>query len=55
MFFHDLISLVIVEETVFVRTKETIVSHFVVQRADLIVAIACVPCGPHRSLVYACE
>ena len=33
----------------------TIVSHFVVQRADLIVAIACVPCGPRRSLIYACE
>ena len=28
------------------RAKETIASHFVVrQRADLIVAIACVPCG----------
>ena len=25
------------------RAKETIVSHFVVQRADFIVAIACVP------------
>ena len=33
----------------------TIVSHFEVQRADLIVAIACVPCGPRRSLIYACE
>ena len=34
----------------------TIVSHFVVQRADFIVAIACVPCGPHRSLIHAfCE
>ena len=27
------------------RARETIVSHFVVQRADLIVAIACVPCS----------
>ena len=25
-----------------------------VQRADFIVAIACVPCGPRRSLIYAC-
>ena len=33
----------------------TIVSHFVVQRVDLIAAIASVPCGPHRSLIYACE
>ena len=33
----------------------TIVSHFVVQKAVLIVAIACVPCGPRRSLIYACE
>ena len=33
----------------------TIVSHFVVQRADFIVAIACVPCGLHHSLTYACE
>ena len=33
----------------------TIVSHFVVQRADFIVAIACVPCGPRRSLIFACE
>ena len=33
----------------------TIVSHFVVQRGDFIVAIACVPCSPHRSLIYACE
>ena len=32
----------------------TIVSHFVVQRADFIVAIACVPCGPCCSLIYAC-
>ena len=32
----------------------TIVSHFVVQRADMIVAIVCVPCGPRRSLIYAC-
>ena len=31
----------------------TIVSHFVVQRADFTVAIACVPCGPRRSLIYA--
>ena len=31
----------------------TIVSHFVVQRGDFTVAIACVPCGPHRSLIYA--
>ena len=29
----------------------TTVSHFVVQRADLIVAIACVPCGPHAVLL----
>ena len=36
------------------RAKETIVSQFVVQRADFIVAIACVPCGPRRSLIYAC-
>ena len=28
----------------------TIVSHFVVQRGDFTVAIACVPCGPRRSL-----
>ena len=28
-----------------------LVSHFVVQRADFIVAIACVPCGPRRSLI----
>ena len=41
-------SLVIVEETVFVRAQgNTVVSHFVVQRADLIV-------GPRRSLIYAC-
>ena len=33
------------------RAKETIVSHFAVQRADLIVVIACVPCGPRRSLI----
>ena len=26
-----------------------------VQRVDLVVAIACVPCGPRRSLIYACE
>ena len=31
----------------------TIVSHFVVQRGDFTVAIACVPCGPRRSLIYA--
>ena len=30
----------------------TIVSHFVVQRGDFTVAIACVPCGPRRSLIY---
>ena len=28
----------------------TIVSHFVVQRGDFTVAIACVPCGPRRYL-----
>ena len=41
----------------FVRAKETptIVSHFMVQRADLIVAIACVPYGPRRSVIYVCE
>ena len=33
----------------------TIVSHFVVQRADLIVVISCFPCGPCCSLIYACE
>ena len=33
----------------------TVVSHFVVQRANLIVAIACVPCSPRHSLIYACE
>ena len=37
----------------------TIVSHFVVQRPDLIVEIVLctsyVPCDPHRSLVYACK
>ena len=33
----------------------TIVSLFVVQRADLIVAVACFPCGPRRSLIYAWE
>ena len=27
---------------------------FCVQRGDFIVAIACVPCGPRRSLIYAC-
>ena len=31
----------------------TVVSHFVVQRGDFTVAIACVPCGPRRSLIYA--
>ena len=31
----------------------TIVSHFVVQRGDFTVAIACVPCGPRRFLIYA--
>ena len=31
------------------RPGNTIVSHFVVQRADLIVAIACVSCGLCRS------
>ena len=33
----------------------TVVSHFVVQRAVLIVApeVVCVPCGPRRSLIYA--
>ena len=31
----------------------TIVSHFVVQRGVFTVAIACVPCGPRRSLIYA--
>ena len=33
----------------------TIVSHFVVQRANFIVAIACVLCGPRHSLIYAWE
>ena len=33
----------------------TIASHFMVQRADLIVSIVCVPCGPRRSVIYACE
>ena len=33
------------------RARETIVSHFVVQRGDFTVAIACVPCGPRRSLL----
>ena len=33
----------------------TVVSHFVVQTGDFTVAIACVPCGPRRSLIYACE
>ena len=33
----------------------TIVSHFVVKRADLIVAIVCFPCGSRRSLICACE
>ena len=33
----------------------TIVSHFVVQRADLIVVIVCVPCSRCHSLIYACE
>ena len=33
----------------------TVVSHFVVQRDDFTVAIACVPCGPRRSLIYAWE
>ena len=32
----------------------TIVSHFVVQMGDFTVVIACVPCGPRRSLIYAC-
>ena len=33
------------------QAKEThFVSHFVVQMADVIEAIACVPCGPRRSL-----
>ena len=32
----------------------TIVSHFVVQPGDFTVAIVCVPCGPRRSLIYAC-
>ena len=36
------------------RAKETVVNHFVVQRAVFIVAIVCVPCGPRRSLIYAC-
>jgi len=31
----------------------TVVSHFVVQRGVFTVAIACVPCGPRRSLIYA--
>ena len=31
----------------------TIVSHFVVQRGDFTVAIACVPCGP-RPFAYLC-
>ena len=31
----------------------TVVSHFVVQRGDFTVAIACVPCGTWRSLIYA--
>ena len=31
----------------------TIVSHFVVERGSFTVAIACVPCGPRRSLIYA--
>ena len=35
------------------RETPTIVSHFVVQRGDFTVAIACVPCGPRRSLIYA--
>ena len=52
-FFHVLVGLVIVEETVFVGQGNTIVSHFVVQRGDFSVAIACVPCGPRRSLIYA--
>ena len=32
----------------------TIVSHFVVQPGDFTVALVCVPCGPRRSLIYAC-
>ena len=35
------------------RAKETVVSHFVVQRGDFTVAIACVPCGPRHSVIYA--
>ena len=33
------------------RAKETVVSHFVVQRA--VFTVACVPCGPCHSLIYA--
>ena len=29
--------------------------HFVVQRADLIVARACFPCGSRRPVIYACK
>ena len=53
--FHVLIGLVIVEESICAGQGNTIVSHFVVQRADFSVGIACVPCGPRRSLIYACE
>ena len=52
--FHDLISLVIVAETVFVRAKETQLSAILGSRGPFFtVAIACVPCGPRRSLIYA--
>ena len=51
-----LIGLVIVEEAVFVRARETQLSAILwFQRADFVVAIACVPCGPRHSLIYACE
>ena len=53
--FHVLIGLVIVEETVFVRARETQLSAILwsSRRGDFTVAIACVPCGPRRSLIYA--
>ena len=54
MFFMFLIGLVIVEESVFVRARETQLSAILwSRRGDFTVAIACVPCGPRRSLIYA--
>ena len=52
MFFYDLITSVIVEETICAGQGNTI--HSVVKRADLIVAIACFPQLRPAPFSYLC-